>query len=532
MERKKMSLQAKKELVFRMKWQYAEANRKDKTTIIDGVVAATGYHRKYATAVLRQGDKPLQVKRTPSRIYNEEVKEALVKVWQASNQICSKRLAPFLPEFVATLERFGHLQISSRVRELLLALSPATIDRLLKEEREKQKPHGLSTTKPGNLLKQRIKVRTFAEWNEVTPGFFEADLVAHCGDHVDGSFLNTLVVTDISSCWTEFAPLLRKSDVDVTAALNAIRAVLPITLLGLDTDNGSEFINFELFDYCEQEKITFTRSRPYKKNDQAHVEQKNGSIIRRTVGYERFEGVDAWNKLLDLYRVLRLYANFFQPSLKLLKKERVGAKIKKTYDKAKTPYQRLLDSEQLAANAKQKMTEQYLTLDPMVLFEQLAYLQRKLLDQAVDGSTPIMAVSIIEEKPHQQKQQCQQELNLKPISKTKRAYRRKIAHTWRTRNDPLADCIDVARRLFEENQCITGQQILEALQRQFPTKIKGTELKTIQRRLAAWRKEKVTAQEHHKPSNTTYDTLACRELLTSTNPLCQGKALALPVSSG
>ena len=287
-----------------------------------------------------------------------------------------------------------------------------------------------------------------------------------------------------------------------------------------------------MFDYCEKEKITFTRSRPYKKNDQAHVEQKNGSVIRRAVGYDRFEGVDAWNKLLDLYRVLRLYVNFFQPSLKLLKKERIGAKIRKRYDKARTPYQRLMGSEQLDISAKQKMTELYLTLDPVALFEQLAHLQRKLLDQAVDDTTPTMTVSIIEEKPHQQPQQCQQNLNLKPISKTKRAYRRKVAHTWRTRKDPLAECIDFARRLFEENQCITGQQILEALKSQFPTEIKGTELKTIQRRLAAWRKEKVTSQEHHQASSTAYDTMACRELLTSTNPLSQGKALALPVSPG
>lgn len=328
-----MSLQAKQELIYRMRWQYAEADRKGKAEIIDGVIAATGYHRKYAIAALREPVKRLRVLRKPQKVYHEKVREALIQIWNAANQICSKRLVPFIPEFLEVLERFVHLNIAVEVRQKLLSMSPATMDRLLKDERTKH-PHGLSTTRPGNLLKQRIKVRTFADWNDAEPGFFEGDLVAHCGGHVDGSFLNTLVLTDISSCWTEFAPLLRKSDADVTAAMTAIRSVLPIIMLGVDTDNGSEFINEELFNYCEREKITFTRSRPYKKNDQAHVEQKNGNVIRRTVGYGRFEGVDSWNRLMDLYRILRLYINFFQPSCKLLKKVRTGSKLSKQYDKA------------------------------------------------------------------------------------------------------------------------------------------------------------------------------------------------------
>jgi hypothetical protein len=237
----KMSLHAKQELIYRLRWQYAEADRKGKADIIDGVIAATGYHRKYAIAALRKPVQRLRVMRTPKRMYGEDVRQALIHVWNVANQICSKRLAAFIPEFLEVLERFGHLDVSSETREKLVSMSPATIDRLLKSERSKH-PHGTSTTRPGNLLKQRIKVRTFAEWNDAEPGFCEGDLVAHCGDHVDGSFLNTLVLTDINSCWTEFAPLLRKSDADVIAAMTAIRSVLPITLLGVDADNGSEFI--------------------------------------------------------------------------------------------------------------------------------------------------------------------------------------------------------------------------------------------------------------------------------------------------
>ncbi len=171
-----------------MRWQYAEADRKGKAEILDAVIAATGYHRKYATAALLKPVKRLRVLRTPRRVDDAPVKETLITIWKAANQICSKRLAPFLPEFIETLERFGHLQLSAETKAKLLSLSPATIDRLLREKRAKH-PRGKSTTRPGNLLKQRIKVRTFADWNDTEPGFFEGDLVAHCGDHVDGSTL-------------------------------------------------------------------------------------------------------------------------------------------------------------------------------------------------------------------------------------------------------------------------------------------------------------------------------------------------------
>lgn len=379
-----MSINAKKELLFRMRRQYDQVDKKGKTEIIDALIAATGYHRKYVTAILGKPEESIKLAtRSPRKEYDADVQCALVSIWTAANQICSKRLAPFLPEFIETLERFGHLKLSSEVKSKLLKLSPATIDRLLKAERKKHQ-RGKTTTRPGNLLKQRIKIRTFAEWNETGPGFFECDLVAHCGERVDGAFLNTLVLTDISTCWTEFAPLARKSDVDVTAAIDAIRAVMPISILGVDTDNGSEFINEELFSYCGREKITFTRSRPYRKNDQAHVEQKNGNVIRRAVGYERFEGVESWTCLLNLYRVLRLYVNFFQPSSKLLEKTRIGSRVKKKYDKARTPYQRLLESGHLKKQREIKLREMFETLDPVLLLDQIGSLQDKLLASATN----------------------------------------------------------------------------------------------------------------------------------------------------
>ena len=251
------------------------------------------------------------------RLYQGPVQEALITVWKAANSICSKRLVPFLPEFVSAMERFGHLSLSDDTRQQLLSLSPATVDRLLHQERYAN-GHGLCTTKPGGLLKRQIPVRTFADWSDLAPGFIEADLVAHCGDNTEGSFLNTLVLTDVATGWTECLALLRRSEADVAAGLEIARRLLPFPLLGLDTDNGSEFINYGMLHYCEREKITFTRARAYKKNDQAHVEEKNGSVVRRLVGYDRYEGPNAWRALAALYRVLRLYVNFFQPSMKLV----------------------------------------------------------------------------------------------------------------------------------------------------------------------------------------------------------------------
>lgn len=200
-------------------------------------------------------------------------------------------------DLLTALERFGHLSISMEVRNRLLTISTSTVDRLLETKRQ-ENSKGICTTRPGSLLKKQIKIRTFADWDDVVPGFLEGDLVAHCGDQIGGAFLNTLVLTDIASTWTEFFPLLRKSEADVIAALKVAQQILPFSLIGLDTDNGSEFINYTLLNFCKTQKITFTRSRAYKKNDQAHVEEKNGSIVRRLIGYDRYEGLAAYNSLL------------------------------------------------------------------------------------------------------------------------------------------------------------------------------------------------------------------------------------------
>ena len=224
-------------------------------------------------------------------------------------------------------------------------MSASTIDRILRRWRGNGPRHGLSTTKPGTLLKNAIPVRTFSEWSESKPGFLEVDLVAHCGDSAEGFYLTTLSAVDVATGWYEPVAVWGKGQDRVGGAVYDVRQRLPMPLLGLDSDNGSEFINQSLYDYCRQNAITFTRSRSYKKNDSCHVEQKNWSVVRRTIGYDRFSSKAAFKALDDVYTLLRLYVNFFQPVLKLVGKSRQGAKVHKVYDTAQTPYQRLLRAE-------------------------------------------------------------------------------------------------------------------------------------------------------------------------------------------
>lgn len=371
-----MSLVSRRELTSVMGPRYRAARRPDKSRLLNEFVAATGYERKYAIAVLNQ---PAEARprrpRVNARRYTPQVKDALVKLWRIADGICAKRLVPALPAFVAALERHDELRLDAETQALLLRLSPATADRLLQPERRRLQPHGRSTTKPGTLLKAQIPIRTWADWDDARPGFVEIDLVAHCDDSLGGEFLYSLDVTDIATQWTECEALLNRSQTAVTHALDRIAARLPFPLLGLDSDNGSEFINATVLRYCEDQQLTFTRSRPYKKNDQAHVEQKNWTIVRRYIGYDRFEGRDAQQALNALYGVVRLYVNFFLPVLKLVEKARVDGKVRKKYDIATTPYQRVLDTGLLTVDDRQGLDEMYLTLNPAALQRRLAHLQ-------------------------------------------------------------------------------------------------------------------------------------------------------------
>jgi hypothetical protein len=375
-----MSMTSRRELLAVVAPRYRAARGEERGRILEEFLASTGYHRKYALSLLNHPitKATARKKRARPRQYAFAVQQALVICWRAANGICSKRLVPYLPELVRVLEQHGELHLEAQTKERLLALSPATADRLLQAERKRAKPHGLGTTKPGTLLKSAIPIRTFAEWDEAEPGFTEIDLVVHCGSTTRGEYLYSLTVTDVATGWTECVALRNRGQQTVFQALLLARGRLPFPLRGIDSDNGSEFINAHLLRYCQDEQLTFTRSRPYKKNDQAYVEQKNWSIVRQLVGYERYESASAYQALQALYEVIRRYINFFQPSMKLVAKERVGSKVKKRYDKAKTPYQRVLESERVTQESKARLRQQYATLNPVALLRQMQRLQAVL----------------------------------------------------------------------------------------------------------------------------------------------------------
>lgn len=365
-----MSEKGKRELVGRLRRRYLQARRSEKTKILDEFVAVTGLHRKSAIRALRRGYQGQGERRGRKRIYTGSVVAALVKVWRVCGCICGKRLQPFMPEMVAVLERYEELVLDEQTRRLLQQMSAATIDRKLALFRQQQ-GRGLSTTKPGTLLKQSIPVRTFADWNEVEPGFVEIDLVAHCGVTTEGQYLNTLTATDIATGWTECFLLRHRSQIAVTEAMDLLRDRLPFPLLGIDSDNDSLFINGTLKRYCEAHQITFTRSRPWKKNDQAWVEQKNGAVVRATIGYRRYTTSAAAQHLEAIHDDLHAYVNFFQPVLKLVEKRRHGAKIYKRYDRAQTPHQRARAAATVSPIGKLRLHSEYRQLNPAKLRRQI-----------------------------------------------------------------------------------------------------------------------------------------------------------------
>jgi len=323
--------------------RYLRATKTDKEKILDEFVRVTGYHRKSAIRALNSPNPGKRIeKRGRPKKYKSAVAGELKYLWEITDHLCSKRLHPFLPELLNVLKRNDSHIISHEVETDLRALSPSTIDRLLRACHQKEGRGRFSTTRPGTLLKNSIPIRTFADWTEDCPGFFEADTVAHCGDSVEGFYLNTLSAVDVATGWIECMGTWGKGQSRIQSSIHRIRQRLPFSMLGLDSDNGSEFINQHLLSYCRQEHITFTRSRSYKKNDSCHIEQKNWNVIRRVVGYGRYSSHAALEALNGVYADLRLYMNFFQPVMKIVSKTRHGARVHKTYDIAQTPYQRLL----------------------------------------------------------------------------------------------------------------------------------------------------------------------------------------------
>ena len=380
----RLTLKEKQAVTSKLRKKYKQASKTEKGEIIDWLVEVAGYNRKYAATLLRNGAKK-KVKQSKPKPrtgrppkYDEEVFLALRRIWFTEGCICGKRLAPFLKELVPILKRFGEIDVSDEVEKKLVNISPATVDRLLKPVKKALNFTGTSSTKPGTLLKSEVPIKTFSEWDDTTPGHVEIDLVAHNGGDPNGEFTYTLDVTDVATGWTETKAVKNKAQVWVFRALEEITKRLPFRVKGIDSDNGSEFINHHLLNYCKEKEITFTRSRSYRKNDNCFVEQKNWSVVRKTVGYRRYDTVKERNLLNQVYEKLRPYTNYFQPSMKLVEKERDGAKVKKTYDEAKTPYRRLLAAGSISRSSKDRLKEEYDSLNPAKLNREIESLRKEL----------------------------------------------------------------------------------------------------------------------------------------------------------
>jgi hypothetical protein len=354
--------------------RYRKATKKQRGHSLNEFVETTGYHRKHAIALLRgkrkHRNRHVPIRHPRQRIYTDEDKRAVLWLADLFDEIGSKRLRAAMDENLATLYQRHDLRVSRACFKRLQVISPATMARLRHSERRVPR-HRRGGTKPGTLLKSQISIRTFADWDDNRPGFEEIDLVQHEGGNSSGFFACTLNVTDVCLGWTEMRAVVTKAQKHVFAALEHLRANLPFPLLGLDSDNGAEFINDQLIRYCVAEQITFTRGRLGRKNDNPYVEQKNWSVVRRLVGYARFDTPRQVNQLNALYAVARLYVNHFIPVQKLVRKERAGRKTRKVYDAYKTPYQRAWDSPLVSAKAKRKLRTIHATLDVVQLKHQM-----------------------------------------------------------------------------------------------------------------------------------------------------------------
>src|SRR6201993_1938070 len=362
--------------------RYVVADRRVKSRILDELCANTGWHRNHARKALKAALQPKVVapRRSPRPpIYGPNVIAALTACWLVLGMPAGKRLAPMLNELVAVLRHFGELVIDDDTAALLVSMSAATIDRRLAGERAKRQLKGRRATKPGSLLRSQIPVRTWADWDDAKPGFVEIDLVSHDGGNTIGPFAFTLTVTDIATGWTENRSVPTKEAKCVLAALERIADKMPFPILGVDSDNGAEFINVYLFLWCKNREITFTRARQTNKNDGCHVEQKNWAVVRTLVGYHRYDTAPELLLLNEIWQLQSQLPNYFYPQQKLISKVRDGAKETKKYDKARTPFHRAIDHPSVTVQRIVALTRTYSLINPAATQRQVQALTAQLL---------------------------------------------------------------------------------------------------------------------------------------------------------
>ena len=481
---------ARLELVKAVAERYGASTKAEKARILDEFVAIAGYHRKHAIRLLTAGvDPPETIGRSARpRIYDEAVSQALVVLWEAADRICGKRLRPLLPLLISSLERHGHLRLDNVVREKLLRVGTATIDRLLAPVRLPGQAQGKRHRNQPSV-KGQITVRTFADWGDPQPGFMEIDLVAHGGGATVGNFVHTLTLTDIASGWTECVSLAVRESSLVLGAIDRLRNEMPFPLRGIDSDNGSEFINEALLRFSKESKIEFTRSRPYRKNDQAWVEQKNGAIVRRMVGYGRLEGLVASEALARTYDSTRLFVNFFQPSFKLRSKERIGARVRKNYYAPSTPCSRLFASEHVAEDSKDRLRAILATLDPLRLLDEIRTMQKHLAELAAGHTHHVPPGRDLDlDRFMSSLSTAWRQGEIRATHQPKERAKQTGVRYWRTRKDPFEDVWPKVLVWLETEPARTAKELLARLRGDNSGPLQEAQLRTLQRRVKAWRR--------------------------------------------
>jgi len=359
--------QGRREYAAAVRARYGAADRRGKGQLLDEYCRITGVHRKAAIRRLRQAPSTPAAPSGRPRRYGRDLLPLLERIWSASDYLCGKLLAPMIEPLLAALTQHHAVTVAPGVRAALLTASPATLDRLLQPLRRRRGRQPRRASPALTALRTRVPVRTWAEWTGERPGAVQGDLVLHCGESTHGFYLTTLVAVDVATTWTELQAVWGLQYHHVGLAVQYLAARFPFALREWHSDNGSEFLNERLLAWCRRRGVRFTRGRPYRKNDQAWVEQRNGLTVRRLVGYDRYSSRAALTVLHRLYGLLRLQLNFFRPVRKLLSKERVGSKIIKRYDAARTPYQRVLAADGLSPAARARLQAQYAALDPIAL---------------------------------------------------------------------------------------------------------------------------------------------------------------------
>lgn len=488
--KKQVSMATRKELIQAVGERYRVAPTTGKTKILDEFVELTGYHRKHALRVLG-GKLPSRGPKAPRhRRYDETFRQNLIVLWEAGDRVCGKRLKALIPTLLGAMERHGHLQLDQSMKERLLRVSAATIDRLLIEVRARSDA-SRRRSGVGSAIRRSIPVRTFSDWRNPPPGYFEVDMVEHCGPKTEGDYAHTLVLTDICSGWTECVAMPLRNQSLVVDALTVVEATLPFKLLGIDTDNDSAFMNETLFNHCKARGLEQTRSRAYKKNDQAWVEQKNGAIVRRLVGYDRLSGLAATQALAELYAASRLYTNFFQPSFKLKAKKRAGARVSKKYHPPATPCDRLLASPSVSDEEKAKLRKQFGELDPVRLLRDMRTAQQVLHELATRGPNAAAAGDASPGDVSAFLAGLATAWRSGEVNATKRR-RPAVPRWWRSRVDPFEHSWPVIEGWLIENPSATARELMDRLAQAVPEAYANKkQLRTLQRRIKAWRAQRL-----------------------------------------